>query len=345
MKKILYIANYKGPVGGISGQVSLLEKYVRKEGVETRIFSTIGNPFKRIGLFIKLCCISHRYDVLHVHGCSERGFLPIMYGIIAGKLSRKRVVVTYHGGGADAFFSSHSKFVKRWLCRADIIIVLSGFLKEVFDRFNIPCVVIPNILEDKDSGVHEIGDITIEPKFISLRHLRELYNISCVLRAFKRVQEQIPEASLVLLGQGDQREMLEQYVADNNLQNVHFVGQVPQQEVASYLEEASIMLSAPRIDNMPVSVMEAMQQGILVISSRVGGVPYVIEDGKTGLLFEYDNDAEMAEKMIWALQHQDDAQKIIQAAAKEVKKYSWEQICPQMFHAYGIKLEERLCQN
>jgi glycosyltransferase involved in cell wall biosynthesis len=77
---------------------------------------------------------------------------------------------------------------------------------------------------------------------------------------------------------------------------------------------------------MPVSLLEAMNAGLLVISSRVGGVPYMIEDGKTGLLFESDVADDMAAKMIWALEHTEEANNMILAAQKEVQKYSWENV-------------------
>lgn len=334
MKKILYICNYKGNVGGISGQVKILHDHMQQAGYECHIFSTIGNPISRIWLALKLIWQAGQYDVLHIHGCSNRGFLPIIMGLIAGKLRHTRVIVTYHGGGAEAFFAKRSRFARRWLTRANQVIVLNGFLEQVFKQYGIPCVVIPNILPDSKYLPTDKSMIT--PSFISVRHLRELYNIPCILRAFKRVQEQVSDASLIILGDGDQRPMLEQYVAENHLKNVQFVGQVPQEQVANYLAKADILLSAPRVDNMPVSVMEAMQAGLLVISSRVGGVPYVIEDGKTGLLFEYDNDAEMAERMLWPFTHQEEALNMIVAARNDAEKYTWNKISITLKSLYNI---------
>ncbi len=334
MKNILYICNYKGEVGGISGQVKLLYDNMQQKGYECRIFSTTGNPIVRIWLALKLIWIADQYDVLHIHGCSDRGFLPIIMGVIAGKMRHKRIVVTYHGGGAETFFAKKSEFAKRWLTRADQVIVLNGFLEQVFKRYEIPCVVIPNILPDSQYQPTDKNAIT--PSFISIRHLRELYNIPCILRAFKRVQEQIPDASLLILGDGDQRPMLEQYVKESMLKNVQFIGQVPQAQVATYLAKADILLSAPRVDNMPVSVMEAMQAGLLVISSRVGGVPYVIEDRKTGLLFEYDNDEEMAEQMLWPFAHQEEAMNMITAARLDAEKYTWAKVSIALKSIYNI---------
>lgn len=274
--KLLLISNYQHGIGGINAQVDLLYTYLNQEdGIKADVFSTKGNPLRRCIAFLKLLCQARRYDILHIHACSYWGMVPAVFGILAGKLWRKRTIITYHGGGAEEYFNKRAAFVRRWLGRADEVIVLSGFLKEIFDQHQIPCVVIPNIVVLRPQTERTT---TIAPKFISIRHLEPLYNIPCVLQAYEQVLKQYPEATLDILGQGSQREELEAYVQEHRLTGVTFVGQVPNQQIYDYLAKADIMLSAPKIDNMPVSLLEAMNAGLLVISSRVGGVPYMINE-------------------------------------------------------------------
>ena len=375
--KIFLISNYKKGIGGINAQVDLLHTYLNHEdGIKADIFSTKGNPIRRCIAFLKLLCQARRYDILHIHACSYWGMVPAVMGILAGKLWRKRIVITYHGGEAAEYFAKYAAFVRRWLGRADEVIVLSGFLKEIFDHYDIPCVVIPNIvvLQPQIERTHDIA-----PRFISIRHLEPLYNIPCILRAYEQVLKVYPNATLDILGQGSQREELEAYVQELRLTGVTFVGQVPNQQIYDYLAKADIMPSAPKIDNMPVSLLEAMNAGLLVISSRVGGVPYMINEVKgideckvesvkckgtenskadtnastpytlhptptaqsphrpnkpTGLLFESDNSDELAEKMIWALEHPEEVKQIIAQAQIDVQKYAWENVKQQLMKIY-----------
>ena len=331
--KILLISNYQPSIGGINAQVDLLQQFINQEdGWQADIFSTKGNPIRRCIAFIKLLCKARTYDILHIHACSYWGMVPAVLGIIAGKLWRKRTIITYHGGGAEEYFDKHAAFVRIWLSRADEVIVLSGFLKEIFDQHQIPCVVIPNIVVLRPQTERTT---TIAPKFISIRHLEPLYNISCLLQAYEQVLKQYPEASLDILGQGSMRAALEAYVQEHKLTGVTFVGQVPNDKIYDYFANASIMLSAPKIDNMPVSILEAMNAGLLVISSRVGGVPYMIDDGKTGLLFESENSNDLAAMMTWALKHPQEVNTMILAAQKEVQKYSWENVKEYLFKVYN----------
>jgi len=333
MKKVLLIANYKPGTGGISGQVEKLHAYLDKEGVVNEVFSTKGSLAYRIQVPFKLLKVAKDYDVLHVHTCSHWGFITTVLGVWAGRRLKKKVVVTYHGGGAEQFFSRHPRLVKKYLCQTDANIVLSGFLGNVFDKFQIPYTVIPNIVELEEGRF--CPRATIEPKFISIRTLSPLYNIECIIKAFKVVKKACPSARLTIVGDGPSRDSLEQFVRSESIQDVTFVGRVDNARIYEYLNQSDIMLSAPRIDNMPVSVLEGFNAGLLVISSNVGGVPYMIEDEVNGLLFESNNSMALAEKMMWALSHQDESHNMIDNAKEVVKLYSWECVREKIFELYN----------
>lgn len=330
--KILQIANYEEGVGGISVQVKLLRDLLRGDGCACDILSTKGSVVKRIAVVCTLMSRGRDYDVFHIHACSDRGFLPAVLGISIGRLLKKRIILTFHGGGAEGFFHRKEKFVKRYLTRTSANIVLSGFIGRVFDRYGIPYTIIPNILEDDGSAFRARTEI--RPWFIGIRSLTETYNIKCTLRAFGLVQKKYSDARLTLLGGGPLRSELEQYATDLCLQNVSFVGQVPNTEICRYLDEADIMVSSPRFDNMPVSVLEGFRAGLLVISSNVGGVPYMIEDGQNGLLFESDNDRQMAEKMMAAVDDPDATCRMIANARQSLDYYKWENCREKLLALY-----------
>ena len=332
VKKILFVTNFRPGVGGISGQVEILQKMLRKEGYTAEIFNTKASVWKRMWMIPKLRRTARGFDVLHVHCCSGWGFLPAVLGIKAGKQLGKRVVLTYHGGGGASFFDKHPRLVRKYLTCTDANIVLSGFLAEVFEKHQLANTIIPNIIELDESLFRQRE--TVQPKFICVRSHEDLYNIPCILRAFQMVQARVSEASLTLVGDGSQHERLIQQADEMGLKNVVFTGRVHNYQIYDYLDQADIMLSAPKVDNMPVSLIEAMNAGLLIISSNVGGVPYMVEHGRTGLLFASDDDMAMAEQMLWALFHQDECLQIIKNAKEEVKKYSWEVIGQQIKTLY-----------
>ena len=332
--RVLLICNYKPGVGGISGQVELLQKHLREDGHVADIFSTKDSVWRRLLLPLRLRRFAKHYDVLHIHCCSGWGFLPAVVGVTIGQMLKKRIVLTYHGGGGEKFFDRHSCLVRHYLTKTDANIVLSGFLAKILEKHNLSYTIIPNIIEldDKQYRLRE----TLRPNFICTRAHEELYNIPCILRAFQKALTEIPEASLTLVGDGSQHATLIQMAEDMGLRNVTFTGRVDNKEIYRYLDKADVMLSSPKVDNMPVSILEAMNASLLVISSRVGGVPYMIKDRVSGLLFESDNADELAENMLWAVRNQSIAKTIIQHAHKEVKRYQWGSVKEKLYTAYGI---------
>lgn len=332
--RILLICNYKPGVGGISGQVEILQKKLLEEGHIADVFSTKASIWKRLWLFPKLRRKVKDYDIVHVHCCSGWGFLPAVMGVTAGKRNGKRVVLTYHGGGGEVFFDKHPRLIRKYLMRTDVNIVLSGFLAKVFQKHRLPYTIIPNIIE-LDHNRFKLRN-PVQPKFICIRAHEELYNIFCILRAFQRVQDCLPEASLMLVGDGSLHGDLVRQVEKFCLRNVTFTGRVNNLEIYTYLDQADIMLSSPKVDNMPVSLIEAMNAGLLVISSNVGGVPYMVDDGVNGLLFESDNDVKLAEKMLWAVNHPESTRTIICNASQSVKEYCWGRIREKLFKVYSF---------
>ena len=332
--RILLICNYKPGVGGISGQVELLQKHLREDGHVADIFSTKAPVWRRLLLPLRLRRVAKGYDLLHIHCCSGWGFLPAVIGVTVGKQLKKRLVLTYHGGGGGSFFAKHLRLVRHYLDRTDINIVLSGFLAQVFDRYKLSYTIISNIIDLDESYFRQRE--TPKPDFICTRAHEPLYNIPCILKAFGRVQAKLPEATLTLVGDGTEHGRLMQLAKEMNLHNVNFTGKVDNKEIHTLLDQADIFLSAPTVDNMPVSILESMNSGLLVISSRVGGVPYMIDDGKTGLLFDSDDNVQLSERMLSAVRKPETTRGIVERARQEVGRYRWANIKEKLYTAYGI---------
>ena len=86
------------------------------------------------------------------------------------------------------------------------------------------------------------------------------------------------------------------------LRNVTFTGAVPPAEISRYYAEADIYVQAPRIDNMPLSVLEAFASGLPVVSTDVGGVPNILTHGMHGLLAPENDDEAIAAQVLTLLE-------------------------------------------
>ena len=319
--RILQIANYQEGVGGIAVQVKRLADNLRHDDVECDILSTKGPIFNRLKSVVSLLCRGGRYDVFHIHCCSYWGFFPAIVGVTLGRLLKKRILLTFHGGEADSFFKKRPHLVRSILSRTSANIVLSDFIGNIFDQYNLPYTIIPNIIEFERDIYHERS--IIRPRFISTRSLTETYNIECTLNAYKIIKTDYPDAQLMIVGDGPLRDTLKHYVVENQILDVTFIGPVKNEEIYDYLSQADIMISSSHFDNMPVSIMEGFNAGLLVIASNVGGVPFMIKDGINGILFNDDDSYMLAKKMEYVIRNQHLSKQMIHNAHEGLSYYSW----------------------
>lgn len=274
-----------------------------------------------------------RYDVLHVFSPSYWAFLlgPVP-AMAVGRLYRRQVVLNYHSGEA-------SDHLARWrtavpLSRlAHAIIVPSGYLQEVFEAFGLQATAIHNFV-DPDTIPHRIRT-SARPRFLSNRNLEPLYNVACSIRAFARVQAAVPDARLTVAGYGSERSRLERLVEELGLANVHFTGRVAPDEMGRLLDEADVLLNSPDIDNMPLSLIEALAAGLPIVSTRTGGIPWIVRDGETGLLVSPGDDAAMAAAALRLLGNPSLVESISRAGRLFCEQqYTWPAVEGQWVAAY-----------
>jgi glycosyltransferase involved in cell wall biosynthesis len=263
-----------------------------------------------------------RAHVVHIFAASYTSFLLApLPAVLVARLLGKPVVLNYHSCEAPDHMrrSANARFLMSSL--VDVNVVPSPFLGDVFRSFGIDAHVVPNVVDLRQFRYH-VRD-PLRPRLLSTRNLEPLYNVSCVLRAFARVQAQHPTATLTLVGSGSQEAALRSEAAALRLENVTFTGRVAPTEIHRYYADADIYVQAPSIDNMPLSVLEAFASGLPVISTNVGGIPSILRDGIDGLLVD-DNDAVSLANQITTMQSDPArARQLAQSAYETLPAYQW----------------------
>lgn len=309
MAKILLIANYKPSVGGISGQIEILLEYFNDNINQIDLFNTKDNIFKRILMPFVLFIKGRKYNIFHIHGCSFFGFFPIVIGVIIGRLLKKKIIITYHGGGLEEFINKYKTKVMYYLNKADIITVPSKYLQNILNDNSIKSKYLPNIIRD-DNVYFKKRDI-LKPNLIVTRTLDEVYNIPLVIMTFKDLKKVVPDAKLKIVGDGKLKNEIFELVKKENIDDIEFVGRVPNSKIGEILNTSDIFINPSNKDNMPLSLFEALACGLAVISTNVGGIPDYITDGINGFLIELNNKEQLMNKIFYILNNQDEVQKII----------------------------------
>lgn len=277
-----------------------------------------------------------KVDVVHVFAASYWSFLLAPTpAVLIGKWYRKRVLLNYHSGEAADHLSRWKRSVVPVLRRADSIVVPSAYLMDEFARFGFDAHAVFNFVDLEDFPYRERK--RPGPRFLANRNFAPHYNVSCVLRAFRVIQDAFPDSRLTVAGDGEERALLEALVEKLALRNVRFVGQVSPSRMAELYAETDIYLNAPNVDNMPVSVLEAFAAGVPVVSTDAGGIPYLVADGVTGLLCAPDDHKCLGEKAIRLLREPKLGLKLSRRARQEVlSRYTWQAVHPAWRRAYGL---------
>lgn len=275
-----------------------------------------------------------RCDVVHVFSASYFSFiLSPTPAILIGSLFRKKVVLNYHSGEAEDHLESWRRTAVPTLRLADEIVVPSGYLVDVFSKFGLRARAISNTV---DTGLFTFRERNpLRPVFLSNRNLERLYNVGCILRAFAIIQSCYPESRLIVAGDGKDRAALEKLAADLRLDNTEFVGRVTPETMKSLYDAADIYLNSSNIDNMPGSILESFASGLPVVTTDAGGIPYIVDNGKTGLLVKRGDVTGLAAGAIRLLADPQLANSIICNAREECRKYRWSVVCEDWLRLYS----------
>lgn len=147
---------------------------------------------------------------------------------------------------------------------------------------------------------------------------------------------------LRLVGAGPDQNELEEYVKKNVLSNVEFLGAIYGDEMEEIIEMAKvIVVPSEWYENCPYALLQAIAKGKIVIASRIGGLPELIEDGKTGYLFEAGNAVELADRIetVMAMDQRcyENMSRLILKSAKE--KHNWEAYTNRLIMEYNALIQ------
>ena len=274
-----------------------------------------------------------KYDVIHIFSASYLSFLIAPTpAILISKLYGKKIALNYHSGEAEDHLQRWRRSTIPILNLTDAIVVPSDYLVRVFAKFGLEACAIFNIIELDRFAFRERTQL--RPLFLSNRNLEAHYGVDCVLRAFALIQQQVPEAVLTVVGNGSQRQALEGLQKELKLEHTSFTGRVEHEEIYRQYSSNDVFLNASRIDNQPLSILEAFACGLPVVTTDAGGIPDIVTDGETGFVVGVDDYQALAERAMKLLDDHNIATTMAHKARTECAKYTWEVVCEQWLRLY-----------
>jgi len=346
-RRICLIGPLPPPAGGMANQTAQLAHLLEGEGAEVAMVRSHRPPPAALARLrgVRGAAAAAAFlpalwrgldgaDLVHLVTNSWWAFH--LYATPTVRLARARsvpVVLNYRGGEAELFLAHHGRWALPTLRAATQIAVPSGFLAEVFGRHGLDATVVPNIV---DLSRFTPGLPVAEPVVLVARNLEALYGIDTAIRAVALLHRRGVAARLIVAGEGPEAAHLQRLAEGEGIADfIRFTGRVDNRAMAALYAEARIALNPSRADNLPISILEAWASGVPVVSTRVGGVPYLVDDGATGLLCPVDDVEAMADAV--ARLHGDAALhgRLREAGLGESQQYAWPAVRTRLLSLYG----------
>ncbi len=325
---ILFIGNYFG----INRAWEEIPIRISIRGLQTMTTSKKTNRFYRFLDMINTTLKNRDlYDLAIIDVFSGNSFYWVEAVATILRLLRKPFMLVLRGGGLVEFSTTHMKRVKGTLIKADTVVSPSKYLQKGLTGIRSNIIHIPNGL-NLDGFTFKPRN-SIKPKLVWVRALHQIYQPQMAVQALELVKGQFPDIHLTLAGQDKKdgsREIIQELINNSSLElNVSWIGCVPRSEVPAILNQGDIFLNTTNYEGFGTSVLEAAACGLCIVTTNVGELPYMWEDGVDALLVPPNDPEAMAAAIKRILTEPEMAARMSANARKKAEKYDWNEIIPQ----------------
>lgn len=280
-----------------------------------------------------------RFDVIHAHKFGSN-----VWGALIGRSCGVPVIVahehtwSYAGNPLRAWLDGNligrlaTRFVAVSAADAERMVRIEGVPRE-------KVIVIPAAAYMPRSGTQagnlraELGLAPDTPVVVVVAVLRPQKALSVLLEAHAQVLARVPDAQLVIVGDGECRAELEQLARELVLDGcVHFLGR--RADVESILVDADVAALSSDFEGTPLFISECMATNTALVATAVGGVPEMVEDGRTGVLVPPRDPAALADAIARLLANPAERERLAAGAASRLPEYRVDAIASRIGQLY-----------
>lgn len=229
---------------------------------------------------------------------------------------------------------------KKILINASGIIAVSHFIAQLAQKIGVPenkIKVIYNSVDFEIDNLDLAAAETIKNQFeknskiiMTGGRLTSWKGEDVLIKILGRIEQSIGSTKLLILGDGPQLENLKKLARELGLQEkVFFIGRVKQEDMINYLKAADLFILNTNYEGLSHILLEAMAAGTPIVTTNIGGNPEVIEDGKNGLLVDYNSQDQLVAAAVKILNNSQLARNFVEGGKEKLKQFSWDKAVKQ----------------
>lgn len=327
MKNLLYIGNHLQNAQTNVSQSAVLGPLLAQSGYQVRYASDKTNKTARLwDMLWTTLSTRKKTDIVLIDTYSTQNFY---YAVLVGYLCRMLnlpYIPILHGGNLPYRLKKSPKLSKKLFKNALVNVSPSLYLKSAFEALGYDNLVyIPNTLTIAKYPFHKKN--YDQPRLFWVRSFSEIYNPTLAIQVLVELQQCGYNASLCMVGPDTDGSLSQVKALAKQLKvSVKFTGKLTKSEWNQLSKEYNIFINTTNFDNMPVSVIEAMALGLPVVSTNVGGLPYLITDGVDGMLVPPNDKIAMANAICSVFENLETTEAMVLKARQKVEAFDWKKV-------------------
>jgi len=315
-----------------------LTSHLRDLGYEVHSASSAVSKVKRLlEMLLLVWRRGTKNSVVLIDTYSTQNFYYALLVAWLCSIKGLRYCPILHGGNLPKRLERNPWMSKKIFGHAYRNIAPSAYLLTAFKQFGYDNTsLIPNAIEVNAYSFKERKEIG--PKLLWVRSFASLYNPMLALKTIKLLKADYPDITLCMVGpdKDGSLELCKSYAIENKL-NVEFTGKLDKEQWKGLSTEYDIFINTTNFDNTPVSVLEALCLGLPVVSTNVGGIPFMLENDKNALLVP-PNDEHALKKAIEKLLGDSSLAHLLSKEGRQlVQSYDWDVVKHQWITLLGNK--------
>ncbi|MBV1923704.1 MAG: glycosyltransferase family 4 protein [Flavobacteriaceae bacterium] len=327
VKHILYIGNKLSNSGSNVTSIETLGTFLKNEEYLVVTSSSKKNKLLRmIDMLYSTYKYSNKVSNVLIDTYSTQNFY---YAVLVAKfcrILRLPYIPILRGGMLPNRLKMSPELCKNLFNGAKYNIAPSMYLYEAFSREGYSNLkYIPNTIAIEKYNF--LLRKEIKANLLWVRSFSEIYNPLLAIKIVESLIKQSVNVSLCMVGPdtGGLLEVCKRKAEEKNLP-ITFTGKLSKEEWVELSKNYSIFINTTNFDNTPVSVIEAMALGLPVVSTNVGGIPFLIDNNETGLLVHPNDENQFVEKIRYLLDNPFATENLSVNARKTVETFDWEKV-------------------
>jgi glycosyltransferase involved in cell wall biosynthesis len=313
--------------GFVKTQGEILADLLEVEGYRvTRKSAYVNKVFRFLDTLSFLLFQPGKYDTVVIQCYGGLSFIMEDVASRVASWYNKKIIFTLHGGALPDFLNPRNRWGKSVFKRSEFITCPSDYLIHELSFLQIKMIKIPNVIMLSDYKFK--ARLIFRPYIFWMRAYHEIYNPLLALEVFERIASRYPDARLTMAGpdMGLLNEIKIRTTQSIFKDSIEILNRIDLNEKAQRADQHDFYLNTNVIDNTPVSMIEMAAFGLALVSTNVGGIPYLFKHNVSALLSKTDRADELAELIFYLIENPEKGKSIVAEAKQVATQFDWHEV-------------------